>query len=103
MMDIFRPVLLVPVGIIVINLVAFIMAREESQRSAATRRRILRGSVIGIVIGLIVAFGSWQVLPTNRESPAMIITYLVSWVGGAAAILAGLTLIAAATARPSLE
>ena len=90
-------------AIIIINVVGFLYAREQARASAAARGRIIRWSVIGIVVGLIIAFGSWEVLPTNRESPAMIITYLVSWLGGAAAILAGLTLIAAATARPSIE
>jgi len=82
MVDIFRPILLVPVAILVINLVAFVLAREESQRSAATRKRILRWSGIAIAAGLVIAFGAWKVLPTNPESPAMLITYFVSLVIG---------------------
>ena len=81
--------------------VAFLHAREQASRSREARRRVLRGGAIGIVVGLIIAFGSWKVLPTNPESPAMLITYFASFViGGGMILLSALVLFGAFIARP---
>lgn len=69
-------------------------ARDQARRDRERRARLLRRGALGLAIGVAVAWGSWYVLPTNRESPAMLLTYFVSWIGGGGTILlsAALTL-----------
>ena len=84
-----------------VGAVAFLYAREQASRSPDARRKVLRGGTIGVVIGLAIAFGSWKVLPTNPESPAMLITYFASFViGGGMILLSVLVAVGAFSARP---
>ena len=84
--------------------VAFLYAREQASRSPDARRKFLRGGAIGVIVGLVIAFGSWHVLPTNPESPAMLITYFVSVViGGGLTLFSGVVLGAAFSATPGDE
>ena len=83
--------------------VAFLYAREQASRSPEARRKFLRGGAIGVVIGLVIAFGSWKVLPTNPESPAMLITYFASFVvGGGMILLSVLVVVGAFSVTPKI-
>lgn len=94
------PFLLVA-AILTVAAVAFLYAREQAARSIAARGRYLRGGAIGIGLGLLVAFGAWRVLPTNPESPAMLITYFVSFVVGGGTILLSTLVVVGALSTTS--
>jgi hypothetical protein len=75
----------------------FIRAREQARRSPEARKRLLGQGALGFVAGAVVAWGCWYVLPTNRESPGMLITYFVSWIIGGGAMLVSLGVLLGAT------
>jgi len=80
--------------------VAFIYARDQARKSVEARADLIRRSLIGLGAGALIAFGSWYVLPTNPESPAMLITYFTSWVLGGGLIFYSLaTLVGAAAGK----
>ena len=95
-----RPVLLLA-AIPVLGAVAFGVARDHARRSAEDRADLLRRSILGLLVGAALAIGSWYFLPTNPESPAMLITYVVSWVlGGGTIFFSVPSLLGAAIAKP---
>lgn len=94
-----RPELLVA-AVPITGAVAFIHARDQARKSAEARADLIRRSIIGLGAGAVVAVGSWYVLPTNPESPAMLITYFTSWVLGGGLIFYSLvTLVGAAVGK----
>ena len=95
-----RPSLLIA-AVPITGAVAFIYARDKARRSAEERIDLIRRSLIGLGAGILIAVGSWYVLPTNHESPAMLITYFTSWVLGGGLIFYSLvTLIGAVVGKP---
>lgn len=99
-MDLGRPAVMYPAALLVIAVVFFRHVRGEARHSAESRTMFLRRSILLFVAGGIVAFGAWHVLPTNPESPAMLITYFVSWIlGGGMMLFSAISFVAALTAR----
>jgi len=77
-----------------------VWARGEVQQDPARRVSLTRRAIVLVVSGIIVARGIWYVGPTNPESPAMLLTYLISWFGGGGMVLFGAALwIGAALGR----
>ena len=94
-----RPELLIA-AIPITGAVAFIYARDQARKSVEARADLIRRSLIGIGVGAVIAIGSWYILPTNPESPAMLITYFTSWVlGGGLTFYSLATLVGAAAGR----
>ena len=92
--------LLVFAAIPVAAIATGVWARGEVQKDPARRVQLIRRAIVLLVVGIIVARGIWYVGPTNPESPAMILTYLISWFGGGGMILFSVALwIGAALGR----
>lgn len=90
------PAIILPAAALVLGATAFLYTREQARRAAATRTRIIRWGTIGMVAGVVIGLGAWKVLPTNPESPAMLITYFVSFVVGGGLGLFSLVIFGAA-------
>ena len=90
-----RPVLLLA-AIPVLGAVAFGVARDHARKSVEDRADLLRRSLLGLLVGAALAGGAWYFLPTNPESPAMLVTYFVSWVLGGGTILFSIAVLAGA-------
>lgn len=78
----------IPVG----ALATGVWAKGVVQQDPARRAPLTRRAIVLLVVGIIIAWGIWYVGPTNRESPAMIFTYLISWFVGGGMILFGAAL-----------
>lgn len=76
----------------VLALAIGVWARGEVRRDPARRAVLVRRSAILLGAGVVVAWGIWYVGPTNPESPAMLLTYFISWVIGGGMILLALAL-----------
>lgn len=76
----------------VVALAVGVWARGEARRDPARRRVLLRRAAILFGAGVVVAWGIWYVGPTNPESPAMLLTYFISWIIGGGMILLALAL-----------
>ena len=99
-MSFLRPELLIA-AIPITGAVAFSYARDQARKSVEARADLMRRSLLGFGAGILIAVGAWYVLPTNHESPAMLITYFTSWVLGGGLILYSLvTLLGAALGKP---
>lgn len=95
-----RPVLLIA-AVPITGVTAFLYARDAARKSPEARADLIRRSLIGLGGGGVLAVGAWYVLPTNPESPAMLITYFTSWVlGGGLIFFSLMTLLGASVARP---
>jgi hypothetical protein len=92
--------LLVIGGIPMAAIATGVWSRAEVKEDPARRGPLTRRAIILLIAGAVVARGIWYVGPTNRESPAMIFTYLISWFVGGGMILFGAALwIGMATVR----
>ena len=69
-----------------------VWARGEVKRDPARRGVLLKRAALLLSVGVLVAWGIWYVGPTNPESPAMILTYFISWIIGGGMILFALAL-----------
>ena len=95
-----RPTLLL-LAVPLTTAVAFGVARDHARKSAEDRADLLRRSLLGLLIGAALGVGSWYFLPTNPESPAMLVTYFVSWVlGGGTILFSAAVLAGAASSTP---
>lgn len=91
-------------GIPVAALATGVWAHGEAKQDAGRRRALLRRAAKLLVGGVIVAVGIWFVGPTNPESPAMLLTYAISFIGGGGMILFGTALgVGAASGRPEAK
>jgi len=98
-----RPLILL-LAIPVTGLFAFLSARDTARKGAAARSALIRRALVGLATGGVVAVGSWYVLPTNPESPAMLITYFTSWIiGGGLIFFSLMAYLGALTGRPRAE
>jgi uncharacterized membrane protein len=74
----------------------FDKARERAESSAEMRSRMLVTSVVGLVIGCVIALWLPHRVSINTESPAAIVILLLFWIVGGSLALANATALVAA-------
>jgi hypothetical protein len=82
----------------------FTRARRRASRSRRVRARLIQLGGVGAVLGIAIAIRLPHYLPSNPESPALILFLLLSWIlGGGVCFLSLATLAGAIVAQQAHE
>jgi len=95
-----HPLAFVAIGGIVVWMI-FSSAKERAESSSDARMRLVGQSVIGLVLGAVMAFVLPHRVPKSMmESPAGVVAIVVLWIVGGALLLASVTALVAALSVP---
>jgi hypothetical protein len=91
-------------GLCVVAYLIFAASRGNARESAGMRRRMILGSLLGVVLGVVFVFVLPRFVPETPGSPGTLAVVALLWVIGFCLVFAGLgALLGAIVARPQRE